>query len=104
MADFWRLTPRELDAFHRRHAQAQERKDHLVGILASAIVNSGFCRPTKPVLPEDFGLGPRAAKTRPQASAGFSEQDVAEQWRGFFRGMGAKPQPKEPGAADVDVS
>jgi hypothetical protein len=93
LAEFWGLTPLELDAFHRRYAQAREEDQLLFGILASSIVNFSFYAPKKPVKPSDFGLGPRPQKARSQSSA-LSEQDIAEQWRLFFRRMGAKPAPQ----------
>jgi hypothetical protein len=85
---FWTLTPREFDAFYRRHAQARERDELLVGILASVITNSGFYRPKNPAQPSDFGLGPRARARTCRTVTTLSDEEIAQKWRTFFRAMG----------------
>jgi hypothetical protein len=52
------MTPRQFAALRIRQMQKMQREELLVGILASSTVNSGFCRPDKPVSPESFMLHP----------------------------------------------
>lgn len=52
--EFGSLTPRMMDALLKRKI-ANDRKAFLcAGIVASATVNSGFCRPKNLVSPADF--------------------------------------------------
>jgi hypothetical protein len=52
------MTPRQIHALRIRQEQKMQREELLVGILASSTVNSGFCRPERPVRPESFMLHP----------------------------------------------
>ena len=54
--DFWRLTPAQFDALHRRHLAAEEREDLRAGIVASTIANANRDpkRRKQPFKPQDF--------------------------------------------------
>ena len=57
------MTPRQLHALHALYFERLQREELLVGIVAAAVTNSGFCRPEQPVSPEHFMLHPIARPT-----------------------------------------
>ncbi len=61
------MTPRQLQALRSRHLHAQQREELLMGIVASTTANFSFCRPERPLTPEQFMLHPmpRPASSEP---------------------------------------
>lgn len=57
--EFGDLTYGLLEALVDRLREDQRKEYLRVGVVAAAVINSGFCRPEKPVKPTDFvpGLG-----------------------------------------------
>jgi hypothetical protein len=56
--EFYAMTPRQLDALLIRHnAYRASERDHaefMLAQLTSAVVNTGFRSPTKPMAPKEF--------------------------------------------------
>lgn len=48
-AEFWKLTPRALEALLARNKEALYREQTLLAILRRDLINFSFCRPKKPV-------------------------------------------------------
>lgn len=48
------MTPGLFDALHQRKKLVDKAEYLRAGIVASAVVNSGMCRPEEPVEPQDF--------------------------------------------------
>jgi hypothetical protein len=63
------MTPRQFAALRIRHMQKMQREELLVGILASSTVNSGLCRPEKPIRAESFMLHPFPPEPMPRVTA-----------------------------------
>jgi len=61
--EFWRLTPRELDALSKRTVARRDREDYQVALLCAVIANTAPRRRKRPFKPEDF-LPKRRARTR----------------------------------------
>jgi len=74
-AEFWRLTPRQLGALTKRHRQAQERQDLLVGLLASVVCNFSYYAPQEPKAAVDF-----VPWHKPAPRAPANDQELAEQF------------------------
>jgi hypothetical protein len=90
------MSPRDLYAYHARHAQALKRWDMLAGIIASVTANFGFCRPKEPLSASDFF--PSLLEDAPLEVA-MSPADELEALRAYFRGVAVKV-PKENANAD----
>ncbi len=87
--DFWRLTPREFEAFHCHFAQANKRDYELVGVLASHIANYSMRHPEKWLEPCDIfqGLKPKSATV----SLAPSGDRMADYWGALRIGVGKRP-------------
>lgn len=48
-AQFWRLTPRKLDALLKRKKVAAEETELLFGQLTAAVINFSMCHPKEPI-------------------------------------------------------
>jgi hypothetical protein len=85
--EFGRMSPRDLHAYHARHAQALKRWDLLAGVLASVTANFGFCRPAKPLSAADFFPSLRDESARADQ---LSPEEQISALRTYFRGMAVK--------------
>jgi hypothetical protein len=54
LEELGKLRLRDFRAYHDRYLQALKHRELLAGIIASATVNSGFCRPKESMAPSDF--------------------------------------------------
>ena len=64
-------------------------------MLASAVVNFSFRPLEKAVQPSDFGLGPSTLQRSSSKAVNLSDAEIADQWRGFYRGLGMVPKSEE---------
>jgi len=93
----------QLDALHRRHAQACELTFWPFGVVASAVANFSMYPPRKPLQPVDFGLGPKPRSLPASSSAAAVEQQESL-LRAAFRALrGAVPAPRA-AVADLEIS
>jgi hypothetical protein len=53
-AEFYELTPRQVDALIRRFERAERKTEFLFGQLASCVVNFSMGHPKNPVQAKDF--------------------------------------------------
>lgn len=80
--EFYLLTPRQLDALTRRHAEQVRSNEFLFGQLTSAVVNFSMCHPEKPSEIRDFMPSEmRKAVVKPKRRA---RKVIAAEVRGFF--------------------
>jgi hypothetical protein len=78
-AEFGATTPRMLDALLKRKI-ANDRKAFLcAGIVASATVNSGFCRPKNMLSPVDFIPGESSKQDKIESSFDLTQLSEEEQ-------------------------
>jgi hypothetical protein len=82
-ADFWSLTPRQFSALLRRHKQALDRSNYLVGILASVTANFSMARPDPPLSSEDFMLGRKVKEP--------TDDEIAESFAAKFALIAVRP-------------
>lgn len=83
--EFFRLTPRQLRLLLNRHREATQHAELLHGIIAAAVVNSGFSAPKKGVEPRLFmpsQWGKRAEEAEPKRR--IRRRDIAQNIRCFL--------------------
>jgi len=72
-----------LEALVQRHEERERKRWIQIGVLAASIINSGFCRPEKPVKVMDFVPGEKPKDT--DMSMMTAEQAAAHMMNTFSK-------------------
>jgi hypothetical protein len=80
-SEFWRSTPKRVNALFRALADAERALDHRAGVIASAIVNAQRGKGSRTVQPADFFASLKRSARAPMTPDGM--RSAVEQFFGL---------------------
>ena len=87
-AEFWQMTPRQLDLLSRRHRAEREWAELQQARLMAVVVNYSFCAPKEPVSAADFMLS-----LKPSEREEISEDLIAARFEALFAPVAVVARP-----------
>jgi hypothetical protein len=106
------MTYREFDACYRRHVQALEYREDLVGLVLGAVGFYGFRATKKWLPPSTFGLGSRKIRSQRKSMSVDSQITMMRSWvaiharkgKGASHADGNRHERNSGDAGEVEVS